>query len=105
MSHVFKDIDSQKAIEYFGEFLSLSNKSENRFPKEWIEGMSAMEKGNFKETIRIFENLSINDDPFVIPILPQIFVNLGIAYIQMGNVSNMLRCMIPIIHDFTICFV
>lgn len=95
LMHILHDVNPTKAYEYlheiekdFRDFLPLLKPQEKDLPHDWVEGMAAMEAGQYREGIAALGRLCMDKSPDAERLHPEALANCGNALIHLGEIPE-----------------
>jgi tetratricopeptide (TPR) repeat protein len=95
LMQILHDVNPTKAYEYlheieknFRDFIPFLKPHEKDLPHDWVEGMEAMEAGQYREGIAALEHLCSDKSPDAARLHPEALANRGNAHSRLGGDSR-----------------
>ena len=95
LMHILHDVNPTKAYEYlheiekdFHDFLPFLKPQKKDLPQDWVEGMEAMDAGQYREGIAALERLCMDKSPDAEHLYPEALANCGNAFIHLGEIPE-----------------
>ena len=99
LMQTLNDVDPAKAYEYlheiekdFRDFLPFLKPQEKDLPHDWVEGVAAMEAGQYREGIAALEHLCRDKSPDAECLHPEALANRGNAHSHLGEIPEAINC-------------